>query len=295
MDSLQITKFIELETIESRTKLEFYLSTYLDLRKSSQITIPADFVDSIDLGKQIDKNVQPQISALTQISDPKIKAVGIQAIHKALEKNFEEIVEESDSYNVHSQWADLFNLKSNQLKTRPTVHEIYTYKDRGTRKEIVQIGRDRGFIREKNMNDPEARSNNIKYAFPEEFNVKWLTKVGKLLGYPECCVKHYAKGRENGVNVEAMATQQLLDSLNEGEVDTHAYYIGNFLPHDPNCPKAIELGYKWEEKISEFNEELGKLYTQTLLNNVELVLRQPELVSLYLSHFKVIMEDTSKP
>jgi hypothetical protein len=286
---------LDLETIERRTKLEFYLSTYLNLRKSSQITIPADFVDSFDLGKQIDEKVHPQISRLTQISDPKIKALGIQAIHKSLEKNFEEIVEGSDSYNVHAKWADTFKLKNYQLTTRPTVHEIYTYKDRGTRKEIVQIGRDRSFIREKNMNDPEAQSNNIKYAFPEEFSVKWLTKVGALLGYPECCVKHYAKGRVNGVNVEARATQQLLDNLKDGEVDTHAYYIGNFLPHDPNCPKAIELGYKWEEKISEYNEELGKIYTQTLLDNVQLVLRQPELVSLYLSHFKVNVEDTSKP
>jgi hypothetical protein len=295
LDINQITQFTNLETIELRSKLEFFLSPYLGLRKCSQITIPSDFIDSIELGKQIDEKVQPQIIKLTQITDPKIKGIGIQTIHKALEKHFEEIVEESDSYNVHAQWADHFGLKSYQVKMRPTSHEIYNYKDRGTRKEIARVSKDRSIIRGKNFNDPEARNNNIKYAFPEEFDGKWLTKVGSLLGYPDCCVKHYAKGRMKGVNVEARATQQLLDSLKDGEVDTHAYYIGNFLPHDPHCPKAVQLGYKWEDTITEFNEELGKLYSQTLLGNVELILRQPELVSLFLSHFKVNVEDTSKP
>lgn len=289
----QITRFIAEENIELKIKLEVFLSPYLDLRRCSQLTIPSDFKDSIELGKQIDEKVQPQIMKLQQITDPRIKGLGIQAIHKVLEKNFVEIVEDSDSYSIHEKWADRFNLKSSQAKMRPTLHELYYFKDRKTRKEVIRIIKDRAIIRKKNINDPEAKKNNIKYAFPEEFDGKWLTRLGTLLGYPECCVKHYANGRKNEINVEARATQQLLDSLKEGEVDSHVYYIGNFLPHSPSCPKAIELGYMWEEKIGEFNEELGKLYSQTLIRNAELILRQPELVSLFLSHFDTKIEGTS--
>jgi hypothetical protein len=291
----QITQFINLENIELRTKLEVILSPYLDLRRCSQLIIPSEFTDSIELGKQIDDKVLPQILKLQQIRDPKIKRLGIQAIHKVLEKNFEEIVEGSDSYKIHAKWTDIFKLKSFQANVRPTVHEIYYFKNRDTRTDVIKVIKDRAKIREKSLNDLEARKNNIKYAFPEEFNGKWLKKVGSLLGYPECCVKHYSIGRENGINVEARASQQLLESLKEGEVDTHVYYIGNFFPHSPSCPKAIELGYKWEEKIGEFNEELGKLYSQTLIRNAELILRQHELVSLYLSRFNAKIEGPSKP
>ena len=294
LDKNQITQFICLEDIEARTKLEVVLSPYLGLRRCSQIIIPSEFTDSFELGKQIDEKVQPQILKLQQISDPKIKGLGIRAIRKVLEKNFEEIVEESDSYKVHAKWTDRFNLKSFQAIVRPTLHEIYYFKDRKTRTDVVKVMKGRAIIREKSLNDPEARNNNIKYAFPEEFNRKWLTGVGSLLGYPECCVKHYVMGREKGINVEARATQQLLDSLKEGEVDTHAYYIGNFLPHTPSCPKAIELGYKWEERIGEFNEEFGKLYSQMLVRNSELILRQHELVLLYLAQFNAKVEGPSK-
>ena len=294
LDKNQITLFTNLETIELRTKLEVILSLDRDLRRCSQLIIPSEFTDSIELGKQIDEKVQPQIMKLQQIVDPKIKSLGIQAIHKVLEKNFEEIVEESDSYRIHSEWTDRFNLKSFQTNVRPTVHEIYYFKKRDTKIEVMKVIKRRAIIREKNLNDPEARKNNIKYAFPEEFDRKWLTQVGSLLGYPECCVKHYSKGRESGINVEARASQQLLESLKEGEVDTHAYYLGNFLPHSPSCSKAIELGYQWEEKIGEFDEGLGKLYSQTLIRNAELILRQHELVSLYLSRFNAKIEDPSK-
>jgi hypothetical protein len=230
---------------------------------------------------------------LQQISDPKVKSIGIRAIHKVLKQNFEEIVEKSESYGSHMKWADNFSLRSSQAETRPTSHEIFFYKSKETRKNVMKVIRERNSIREKNSADPEARSNNIRYAFPEEFNGKWLNRLGSLLGYPDCCVKYYSKSRENGINVEAQATQQLLDKLKEGEVDAHAYYIGNFIPHEPNCPKAIALGYAWEEKINDFNEELGQLYSQMLVNNVELILRQPELVSLYLSQFKIKVENHS--
>ena len=89
LDKNQITQFINLENTELRTKLEVILSPYLDLRRCSQLIIPSEFTDSIELGKQIDENVQPQIMKLQQIRDPKIRSLGIQAIHKMLEKNFE--------------------------------------------------------------------------------------------------------------------------------------------------------------------------------------------------------------
>ena len=110
-----VTQFINQTKIESRVKIETFLSTFLDIRKCSYLTIPTDFPDSIELGTLIDEQVQPQIMNLQQIKDPKIRSVGVQAIQKMLQKKFTEIVEESESYHLHMKWADDFKLKSTQM------------------------------------------------------------------------------------------------------------------------------------------------------------------------------------
>ena len=286
METRIIDELIKDELLSPKAKLEAFLAAYLKLRPASQLTVPAELPNGPQMGQEIDRNMQPHLMQLQNIRDLKTRAVAVQGLKLLLEKNFETVVEESDEYNALYDWSSRLGLRNNQVKVRPTVHELYFFKDRGTGRAIYGLMRERVKIRRKIQRQPGQDINTIHFAYPEEFEPKWLHGLGEVLGYPDCCVKQYAEDRKNGVNVEARASQQLLDAVNERKVDTHVYYTGYFFPCTPRCEKALEKGYQWHKAFNELHPELGKLYEQNIYFNTELVLRQPELIQRYLAQFK---------
>ena len=141
-------------------------------------------------------------------------------------------------------------------------------------------------IRRRVQRKPSEKMNSIRFAYPEEFEPKWIQGLGQVLGYPECCIKQYAEDRKNSINVEARASKQLIETATEREVDTHAYYTGYFFPCTPICENALKKGYEWHDAFNEQYNELSGMYEQNIHINAELVLRQPELIQKYLSQFK---------
>jgi len=286
MEINTVEELIKDELISPKAKLEVFLAVALKLRPAGQIAIPAELPHGVEMGQQIDRNVQSQMMQLKNIQDIVARAKAIKAIKDNLEKNFEKIVEDSSEYKALYNWSKRMFLKSNQIKVRPTLHEIYFYNDRDTGRNLHKLMNEREKIRRKVQRKPTKSLNNIRFAFPEEFEPKWLHGLGKVLGYPECCVKQYADDRINGINVETRASQQLIEAINEKKVDTHVYFTGYFFPCNPRCENAKKKGYDWHETLNELNEELGELYEHNIQINTELVLRQPELIQKYLSQFK---------
>ncbi len=291
MDLSIVEDFIEEKLVSPKAKLEAYLATSLKLRPASQLTIPAEFPTGLEMGQQIDKNVQPHMAQLQQVQDMRARAMAVQALKKLLEKNFETIVESSDEYRVHYDWAKRLELRNNQVKVRPTVHELYLFKDRDTGKHLNKLMSQREKIRRKVQRKPGENVNSIRFAYPEEFDSKWLISLGKELGYPECCVKQYAEDREKGVNVEARASKQLIDLVQDTDIDPHVYYTGYFFPCSPQCENALNQGHKWHDAFYGLHETFGDLYTQNIYVNSELVLKQPELIQKYLSQFRPKAKD----
>ena len=286
MEESLLDEFIEEPLIVHKAKLEAFLAPYLGLRPASQVTIPAELPNGAKMGQRIDNEVKPHIAKLQTIQDMRARAMAVQAMKKLLEKHFEVIVEESESYKTYYRWADKLGLRNNQIKVRPTVHEIYLYKEKSTGGVLRGLIKEREKIRRKVQRKPSSDIDSIRFAYPEEFDKKWLLKNGKLLGYPECCVKQYADDRIKGLNVEARASQQLIDALKNGEVDSHVYYTGFFFPCSPHCKNALATGEKWHNSFKELDQRLSDLYDSVLLLNAEMVLRQPELISKYLGQFK---------
>jgi len=292
MDPTTIEALLHEKHISPKAKLEAYLATSLSLRPSSQITIPAEFPNGIEFGKRIDQLIQPRMIRLQQIKDLRTRIKEVQEIKGLLEEYFETIVEGSEEYRTHYDWAERLDLRVNQIKVRPTVHEVYFYRERGVGKKISKLMREREKIRRKVQRKPGDNVNSIRFAYPEEFEPRWLIRLGEALGYPECCVKRYAEDRGNGVNVEQRASQQLLEAVKEGkQIDTHVYYTGYFFPCSPTCEMALEKGYAWHDAFKEMGDELGRLYEQNIYVNAELVLRQPELIQRYLAQFRPKAKD----
>lgn len=286
MDPILVNDLLAESLITPKTKIEIFTATHLGMRPASQITIPAEFPSGILMGQEIDANVKPHMMQLQQIQDLRARAIAVQALKKLLEKNFETIVEESEEYKAYYSWSDRLGLKSNQVMVRPTVHEIYLFKEKKVAQSIRKLMHEREKIRRKVQRKPNKSVGSIRFAYPEEFEPKWLKGLGVVLGYPDCCIKQYADDRGNGINVEARAAKQLLDAVKEREVDAHVYYTGYFFPCTSHCEKALAKGHKWHETFNDLHSKLGELYEQTLYLNTETVLRQPELIYKYLAQFK---------
>jgi len=278
--------FLDDPLVVPKSKLEAFLAPSLGLRPASQVTVPAELPYGSQLGQRIDAVVKPHLAKLQAISDPKARAKAVQALKKMLEESFEAIVEEADSYKAYYRWADELGLRNNQIKVRPTVHELYLFKEKATGGKLRKLMNDRAKIRRKTQRRPGPNVDPIRFAYPEEYDEKWLLRNGDLLGYPQCCVRSYARDRVNGINVEARAARQLIETIKETDVDTHVYFTGFFFPCSPKCENALSRGHEWADAFTGLDSRLSGLYEKVLLTNTELVLRQPELISKYLSQFK---------
>jgi hypothetical protein len=287
LDTETLDELLADELMLNRVKLEGVLLPYMGLRPISQITVPAEFPGGFEMGKSIDRALKPQIDMLQAVKEPRAKVQAIQETRKLMETQFEAVVENSDPYKAYYSWSDRLGLKSEQAQVRPTIHEIFLYKEGRDGKELKRLIKDREKIRVRVQRRPNPGIGRVRFAYPEEFDAKWITRMGRLLGYPDCCIKQYAQDRAKGVNVETRAATQLAEAIEEEKkVDTHAYILGFFFPCRPGCPNSTEKGYRWQEAFSKMDERLGKMYTELLGVNANMVLRQPELINSFLSQFK---------
>jgi len=278
--------FLGSELVLPRVKVENFLSVYLKLRRVSQVTIPAELLGSSEMGALIDERVRPGLVKVQSINDPRGKMVAIEALKRLMDHAFSEVVEGSEVYLAHYTWAERLGLRTNQVQIRPTVHELYLYLDSSAKRELGSLLKERNKLRRKVHRKPDPSRGGIQFAYPEEFDAKWLKRMGRLLGYPGCCVDRYAKDRVDGVNVEVRASEQLMEAEKQDEVDPYPYFTGFFFPCLPECEAALEAGRRWSMGLGEFDPRLGELYGELVKINHDQVLLQPEIISRYLGQFK---------
>jgi hypothetical protein len=275
------------EAVLLRVKVESLLMPYLGLRRVSQVIIPAELPGGAEMGRRIDEYVKPHMMKLPKVTDPKAKLLAVRALKKLLEVEFEEHVEGSPQYKALYGWTDRLGLKSEQSQVRPTVHEIYVFKERAVRKELVSLLRDRERLRQKVQRKPDPNMGAMQFAYPEEFDPNWIKRMGRLLGYPECCVNRFAEDRGHGVNAETRAANQLAEAAKGGRgINPYAYPLGYFFPCKPDCPASIAMGVELREKLEEMDPGVGAMYGEIVKANAEMVLRLPELVQKYISQLK---------
>jgi len=269
-----------------RVALENLAVVALGLRSCSQTTIPAELPSGLSMGASIDERFKPRVEVLKLIQNPKQKTKAVFDVRRGMANAFEEIVEGSKEYEALASWARKLGLKTNQVEVRPTVHEFYMYKDKETLKELQELMRERGRLRIEAFKRPIPNRGQIQFAYPEEFNSAWIRRMGRLLGYPDCCVDRYALDREQGVNAEVRAAKQLKEL--GSNPDPHVYLASYFFPCSPTCEKARQKGEIYHQKLTEALPQAGEAYTTIISENMDRVRRQPEIIEDYLSKLRGI-------
>ncbi len=263
-------------------KTEDYLMVALEIRPCSFLTIPAEFQNGDELGRKIDELCVEDLQAVLSSTADK-KRVLIRRLKKKIRESFKMVVFASAAYKAHTEWSRKLFLQTYDVEVRPSIHELYLFKNSKVKKELRRLMNVRNVARERVMLSVDVSKRKSSLAFPEELSSEYLVSVGKLLGYPSCCVERYIHDRlHENANVEMRASRQVKELKKEGEEpDVYAYFARNFFPCEPRCRSASEIGRKTFDLLSGVNPKLGDLYFECVRGNVEMVEKYPELIRQY--------------
>lgn len=261
-------------------KIEDYLMVALEIRPCSFLTIPAEFHNGDELGRKIDELCAEDLQAVLNATADK-KGALIRRLKNKIRESLKKVVFASVTYEGHMNWSRKLHLQTFDVEVRPSIHELYLFRDSKAKSELRSLMRVRTATRERVRLRMDASKKRTRLAFPEESSSEYLVSVGKLLGYPSCCVERYVRERvHEGASVEARASRQVEQLRKEGEEpDVYAYFARNFFPCKPICQNAREIGRKTFGLLSSLHPKLGNLYCKCITNNVEMVEACPRLTT----------------
>jgi hypothetical protein len=205
----------------------------------------------------------------------------LAAKKKTLNDAYDKLVAPSPAYVAHLSWLDRLGLNQLQFKRRPTLREMFIYADRDIRQKVVDLESVASAARNRltTGKDQDHDQAVMEYVYADEYDREYLQGLGRLLGYPSCCVERYTADRLRGQNVEQRAWDQVREMHEQGKpIDVHAYFVKDFFPCTPSCPEAITLGERYAAAYEALSPEIAEIYTGALYQAFEYVQNYPRLI-----------------
>lgn len=279
MESL-LKDFANENRILNKVKVEDFLPVYFGIRPCSIITIPAELPNGFRFGKQIDDRCARDLALILGTRDLRLRGELILRLRSKIRSLFKELVLKSEEFKVHEFWAKKLKLRMMVEEVRPSIHEVYLFKDKKTGKALKNLFSIRREIRRAIFQIKPAGLPPSLLVYPEELSASYVIQLGELLGYPDCCVKRYADERSTGVYVEGRASQQIKELRKSGgKPDVFAYFSSSFVPCSPQCSKASEIGRRIYDEIASVLPGFEKIYLECLNENVRIAENYPEVIA----------------
>lgn len=284
-----IEQFAHEEHILPRIRIEGFMLVALGVKPLSLITLPGELPQGNQLGWQIDNHYRNQLQELEssnwlQRTQFQLKHLGHRPVTwkmQMVRNAYQHVVEGSAAYQAHLHWAKAFGLKIFFWEVRPTVRELYLYRSSSVEDELNDLMAERVRIKEEVLKNATQDTPISLLVYPEEQFPDYLAKLGRLLGYPPCCIQEYRRNRAEDVNVETRAATELASATFQLD-RPWAYFTKNFFPCSPECEQASGLGRHAHQELTAINSQLGETYSQLLDENREMVRRYPETINRHL-------------
>lgn len=271
-----IGKKIDEGKLSPRLVLEDFLLVRLGVRRAALVTVPAELPDGPVLGAQVDYEFRDRLAGKgsdmrTRLADTierrKRDAVAFKTF--LLQSSFANQVLGSPSYTAHRALAKGLDLEVQESGVRPTIREWYISVP-SDRLEIADLLWNRRKIQAAVRPAHQAGAPVLYYVYPEERDAAHVRRLGGLLGYPECCVEAYVRGREAGDGLgedqpERRARRQLAQG---NHADPLAYFAQGFLPCRPDCPAAAAKGKEARAALAKAGAGFGEAYDRLKNENV---------------------------
>ena len=206
---------------------------------------------------------------------------------KLAEMSLDDVLRGTSSYKAHLGWARTLGLHVYQVAARANAREIFFYTDRATKRNLDKATTLRHRIRRRSLRLLDTTKVRTFMVYPEEMFSEYVGLMGKILGYPACCVEAYIRDRRGDVfypELRAAGQLGLEDGDSEGAPDPgsdhpYAYFVRNFVPCRPDCPEATALGRGAALALEEMDPRLGRAYLDGLRRNREAIKRAPTLIA----------------
>lgn len=284
-------EFLAERGITDLTKTNNYLAVSLGLRQVGLTYLPAELPGGPRMGEAIDRYYQdnyrpgaaPRLNLMDRLrkrgANPEQEAE-LQARRHVLEQAYDQIVAPSPAYVAHLHWLDRMALQQLQVKRRPSLREMYIYRDRRVRERLGQLEQIAYQAQVRMAAAGRRRPEEwVQYVYANEFDPDYVRGLGELLGYPSCCIERYVADRMSGVNVEQRAWEQVRDLQDEGvSIDVHSYYVKDFFPCTPDCAAARAQGELYEAALGAIHPDLRDLYIGSLYSAFEMVQGYPSFI-----------------
>ncbi len=267
---------------------------YLGLRKAALAVIPASFPNAQRIGQLIDQGYaqkyyqeqNPRLdfpaSLFSRIKYAAMKALNDPLSYKGylIRETLEEVLRESASYSAYREWVKRLELESYQTQVRPSIDEFYVLgDDEEVIEELSELISFRRRLRQEPFEGHPLESQMRFFAFPEQRSAEFVERMGRLLGYPQCCVEAYVDDLQSGLIPEVRSAEQIETYEGEGmEVVDKAFYLYDFVPCTPDCIAAREKASQALQRLGEIDPRLHDKYEALLGNYVERIKDYPEMV-----------------
>lgn len=267
------------ENVNDRIKIEAFLFQNIGMRSLSIITIPQEMKNNTDLGKRIDASYDEAVKAYeSQFAFKKLDFTKRRMAKKAvkhkellLKEAFDKVVYEDDIYKEFVHFGHSLGLNGIEYQVRPSIREIILYNNEETAKETKKLMQLRMLIRKDSKKKFNEETPLHFMLYPEELSPKYIAEIGKLLGYPQCCIQAYLSDLSKGDSPHVRAAVDFYSAKRKGTIEPWAYYLKDFLPCTPKCRAAQELGRQAHDKLKEIHPDLGRKYKKLIEANMALM------------------------
>ncbi len=137
-----VRRFQELKEdprLKTRVKVENYLLVQLGMRPCSQTTMPVDLPSAEEMGSTIDRMMSPKMGQIKGEPDPRRRLAAIASLKKEMRAAYNQVVKASEQYRAHLDWAAALRFRTRVVDVRPTVQEMYVFKERRLGEELKRL------------------------------------------------------------------------------------------------------------------------------------------------------------
>ncbi len=204
---------------------------------------------------------------------------------KLAEMSLNDTLRDAPSYRAHLDWAKALGLHVYQVSARANAREIFFYTSHSTKRDLDKATALRHRIRRRSLRQLDTTKVRTFMVYPEEMSPEYVGLMGKILGYPDCCIAAYIRDRRGDIFYPELRAAGQLGVKGDGGQPTptvdhpYAYFVRNFVPCRPDCPEATALGRKAASALQEMDPRLGRAYLDGLLRNRGAIERAPTLIA----------------
>ncbi len=270
--------------ITLRVKTEDLLLVALGVRECALATIPRDLPEAEVLGREVDqdfrKRMEGSVGLMGRVRDRVLRFAAGDPLtfkHHVLTEVFDRRLREFPPYTALRGWLLRLGLDCYETAIRPTIREMYVYRDPEVGERISDLVAIRRRLRTRAWREYRAGMAAERLIFPEQMDAEFLRESGKILGYPSCCVQRYIADVEGAIGAEVRASQQLVEL--SPEFEAWAYFASAFVPCEPGCEAAAAIGRRAHAALAKLGEGWASAYRQVLRDNMRLMREYPRLIS----------------